>query len=1239
MSFRSLLLGENDVLYFGNNNGFGYLEPDSTNSYQPIYLRPESLDKGEDIGRVHTIASVDDKIVFLSKYRLYVLNTNNNKIQFHESETGFRSMLNNKGRFFIVDLAKGLLEMKGDQLILMPGMEGFADFDIGFVAPYSDTEMIGLSFSKGLFKFDYEKITPWNLAISNSLKQSKIYSVLDIDGRYTSIGTLGNGLFIIDRNGKLIQKLDKINGLPSNVIYYQFLDADGSLWIGTNSGFCHAFINSPFSIIGEADGLLGSALKVTLHKGDMYVGTHEGIFQKNGSALWQTPTNAKLFTQLEGYAASTWSFASVGSDLFCGTREGLLQITGGTYKKLIPQFISFVYKLDENSLIAIGETPNPIQHLFKKRNGKWTFEKVISGIKVYADFMLKEDNGRFWLSDSERGLFSYYYSTEYDSVVALKSYNEEDGLPGKLDLRVLPFRNKVAVASMNGLYHLDTLTGKFVHDTLFDEAINDQFLYRFREGPTGNIYISGGMGKGFLRLEDDGNYVFQSKPFIKFEDHDDEYVFHENDSSVYIVSTTGLIHYDPTISYNPVKFNTTIRSVHTSTSGDSLIYGGDGQIGYISLPFEENALRIRYSSTFIDEPSKNEYRAKLAGYEDTFSDWTNDTEREYTNLAHGDYKLIIESKNIYEDKGIPASFSFSILPPWYHTVSAYVLYGAGIVLFIWGLLRLNSRRLIREKEQLEDIIADRTNEIRKQKDDIERQAKKLKELDAVKSRFFANISHELRTPLTLIQGPLTALFNGEYGKVNKEVDKNMEVVKRNSDRLLTLVEEILDLAKLESGNLKLVENPVKLHELVTELTMAYRVEAQSRGIEYNLNFECERGLSLLLDEQKFSKIVNNLLSNAFKFTDDGGRIDVDVLEENSWLYIKVKDDGSGIHPDDVEYVFDRFYQSEQTDAKIMGGTGIGLALSKELAHLFNGKLEVYSQLGSGSEFVLAIQPKKTEDINSDDIIIPELSDIHDSLSNTLHRYADVYSIDKPVALLTEDYQDMREFVHKVVVPHFKVIEATNGQEALAQLKDHHVDLLISDVMMPKMDGFELLKAIKSDHDLRDLSIVMLTARSAEHDKLFALTLGVDDYLIKPFSSEELLVRARNIFENRISRKLSANEASNGRNVGSNVDIDFISRLKGIVMQNLSDSLLSVSYLASEVSMSERQLLRKLKSLTGYSVIQFIKEIKLQEAKRLLEHRLVETVSDASYKVGFDKVNYFSSMYIERFGIRPSDSLK
>ncbi|MFT7150198.1 MAG: signal transduction histidine kinase/DNA-binding NarL/FixJ family response regulator [Nonlabens sp.] len=420
---------------------------------------------------------------------------------------------------------------------------------------------------------------------------------------------------------------------------------------------------------------------------------------------------------------------------------------------------------------------------------------------------------------------------------------------------------------------------------------------------------------------------------------------------------------------------------------------------------------------------------------------------------------------------------------------------------------------------------------------------KLQALDKVKSRFFSNISHELRTPLALINAPLESLLHNEQID-DPVVRATLETASRNGVSLLSLVEEILDLAKLDGGKLELLENPVWLTDSLQLIISEYQLGFDTKKIKFKYDFQLDERLTLLFDENKFSKIIKNLLSNALKFTPEGGQIVLRAKQgDRGYIQIQVEDTGRGIHANDLPHVFERYYQSEQPGGKAEGGTGIGLALAKELAELQGGQLKVTSTLGQGSIFTFELPLKEVLEETVVQIASPKSVAVELALKETIAKYSAKFEVDKPVLLITEDHPEMRAFIAQTLDPYFEIKQAGNGKVALEILKSETIDIVISDVMMPEMDGFELLEEIKKDEKLHQVSVVMLTARADNEDKLFALTLGIDDYLTKPFSAPIFLARIKNILENRIKVTLEFRAISQVSEEGDNGLEKFIKEYK------------------------------------------------------------------------------------------------
>ena len=512
----------------------------------------------------------------------------------------------------------------------------------------------------------------------------------------------------------------------------------------------------------------------------------------------------------------------------------------------------------------------------------------------------------------------------------------------------------------------------------------------------------------------------------------------------------------------------------------------------------------------------------------------------------------------------------------------------------------------------------------------------LKRLDRAKSSFFTNISHELRTPLTLILAPLEEAMQ----KVKSNAVKtDLKTAHSNGKKLLTLVNEIMDLSKLESGEMKIQATPVNLESLLRRIFFSYHSLGQIRDFILSFSYHLPKDLVVKIDVDKFEKVVNNLLSNAFKYSNPGGVITLRASDESGNLKIEVQDTGRGIAPSDLDKIFDRFYQSDDEDEPLQGGTGIGLAYAREIAHLFKGNLEVESELGKGSNFIFTLPMKKSNQVVvADDEYVNQEHEEETNMTLPL-------SHEKQRILIVEDNPEMSGFLNRSLSHLFHCSIAYNGAEALAKLDEFKPDLITSDVMMPSMDGFSFLEKLRSLDGYKKIPTILLTARALEEDKLHGFALGVDDYLTKPFSTRELIARIQNLLRNKNIRETSEEieettivgaDTQKASGTSLNHEEQFLKKAEQFVLDHLSDNSYKVSNFANDLNYSTRQLERILKKLTGFTPVEFIREIRLQRAYALLNEKRFATVAEVRYHVGIENASHFTRKFRERFGINPGE---
>ena len=644
------------------------------------------------------------------------------------------------------------------------------------------------------------------------------------------------------------------------------------------------------------------------------------------------------------------------------------------------------------------------------------------------------------------------------------------------------------------------------------------------------------------------------------------------------------------------------------------------------LDYQHNNFTLEFSSMELTSPEKNLYRHKLEGFDEEWieTDWKNRTAT-YTNLDAGTYTFRVKASNyhgIWSDN--ERVLSVIILPPPWKTWWAYTLYA---IAFIGVFLYWRS--------------------IENKKLQLRHRTKYLSELDNLKTRFFQNISHEFRTPITLIVSPLKELYGGKF---KGDLKSTYGIMLRNGNRLLRLINQLLDLSKLEAGKMQLNSAVIDLVEFLREIVAAYESLAANKNIKYSFDSDVAR-LPILADDEKLEKVFHNLLSNAFKFTKEGGEISIRLtVAENKQAVISVRDTGIGIPADQLLKVFDRFYQVDSSQTREYEGSGLGMALAKEFVELHNGKISVESKEGQGSTFTVKLP------LGKDELIEQEFK-LRNSKTNKLSSLEEVISsegeteissdeesaaVAEPTTILIiEDNADMRKYIRKTLSSYYQIIEAKNGKEGFQKATDLLPDLIISDVMMPEMDGYKLCTLIKTNELTSHIPVILLTAKADRESKLIGLETQADDYLSKPFDVDELLLIVRNHIEERrkMRERFSREIKLEPKHISiTSLDEKFITNVLTQIESHMGDENFSIEELSIQAGYSTMHLYRKIKSLTGQTPSQFVRTIRLKRAAELLSSKS-DNISQIAYQVGFSNVSYFNKCFKDQFGMTPGDFLK
>ncbi len=1064
-----------------------------------------------------------------------------------------------------------------------------------------------------------------------------------------------------------------------NSISSAYVDKTGILWFGTSGMGISYFdpkanrFSTFFSQKDNTSRVSSFSISAVLEdtQGFVWMGTHVLTRWNRKTGEFKSYETSSDFPEAFGNVA-VWSIIeSSDGYIWFATQEGLYSYDPKTDKarhyKFSPEFV-----LDIND--------KRVSTVFEDRDGNiWTVtENFISRLTDrdkgifhhlrynhnpdYSEFvravLYQDKKGIFWIG-TRNGLTRFDYKNQ-----SFKNFINDPKNPLSLNNNLVkticpdPLQPDMFLwigTGGGGLNRFSFEDESFKHLTQRDGLPNN-VVYGILSDDNGNLWLSTNRGLSRFNIKESSFRNFNVSDGLQSNEFNTGAFFKSKSGEMFFGGIYGLNYFYPkNIVDNPfipeiVLTNFRIPG-NANTEIESTIRKTITIANEILLPYDNDIIQFEFAALDYSAPEKNQYAYKL---EEFSKDWIySGTERTatFTNLSPGEYVFRVKGTNndgVWNEEGI--ALKVIITPPWWNTWWAYILYG---FLFLSGLYLIRRYELNRIKLK---------NQLKLEKV----QTDSLRNLDHLKSEFFANISHEFRTPLTLILGQVENVMTSAID--TKEKSK-LRVANRNARRLLTLINQLLDLSKLEAGSMELNAEPHNIVSFLKSLFFSFESLAEAQKI--TLKFESDfQNIPVIYDPDKMEKVFYNLISNAYKFTSAGGEIKVIIKTpsihplskgeiKESFVEIKIKDTGTGISADKLPHIFDRFYQVDNSLTREHEGTGIGLALAKELIDLHKGKINVNSTEGAGSEFIILLP---ISNLKEDKNQVTENHTGTTQLKNDLASLAEdkQYNTDNPVPatgvqktgsqplvpsskqkeiiLIVEDNSDVRSYIREQLTDKYNVIEACNGVEGIKLAQNEIPDLILTDVMMPKMDGYQFTKAIRKDERTSHIPIIMLTAKAGLDDKIEGLETGIDDYLTKPFSAKELTARVRNLIYQRgqLRKKFSSSSNIKPSEVTAvPVDKIFLEKTINFINENFAYENFGVDNLASELNMSVSQLNRKLNALIGQPPGKLIQSFRLQRAADLLKQN-AGNVAEICYRVGFNDQAYFSRAFKKQFGYSPSE---
>ncbi|MEL7835281.1 two-component regulator propeller domain-containing protein [Fodinibius sp. Rm-B-1B1-1] len=1050
----------------------------------------------------------------------------------------------------------------------------------------------------------------------------------------------------------------------SRITGYYF-DRENNLWFTTNRSGFYRLKSNPFTIYGLKEGIptsnINSIAQVT--DGSIWIGTF-------GAGPVRLKNN-KIITSFDFQSLNPGDTPQKKYVLSMLQREnGILLVSilnHGIYqfdeeKKLFSQVnVPFLKDREENGLnvtalfedsknrLWVGTTEDG---LWMKKDEVWNQVNINDGINYPVRYITEAPDGSLWMGTNGEGIIHYDKGN-------IDVYDKDDGLSSNLirsiyiDTKESPSNYTLYFGSEDlGLNRLTIKKGipQWQNNTIFakDNGLYSNGIHQIIEDGQERLWMSSNQGifyvlkseldkysKGeLLKINSVGYNETDGLRSREFNGGVQQSGIKAQDGSLWFSSQGGVVTFDPS-SFPRDSFFPRAIIKGVISEDESIRIENDS----LTLNANQRNFEIDFTGFSYRDPESIRFKYRLKGFD---NDWTIGTNRTayYTNIPPGDYTFeVIASTNNKNWSQNPASLAITVFPYFYETTIFYVI--VAIVLFIGlaGLIQLRTYRLKQRENKLEQAVRKRSQQLMKEKIKTEKQAQELRRLNERKNQFFTNITHELRTPLTMLIGPLKILHENEDIQMQAVRDQ-LEPMIRNGERLQRLIDQLLELSRIEAGMVELQASRQSVTSFVDELVLEFSPMAEVKNICLTTDLP-DRDCMVYFDNQKIQKALSNLLSNALKFTPQNGRVSVKVVENNTEVTIKVSDTGIGIDEEELNHVFDRFYQVDSTSTRKNEGTGVGLAFAKELVHLHKGTLTVESTLGEGSTFSLSLLKGKThlreeqitEDVEAipDEIGAPAVFNVRQTADNGERKTT--AEEDKTTLLVIDDNPDIRDYIRTIMVPDYTILEASDGKQGLAAVRKQLPDLVICDVMMPEMDGFELSRALKEDPMTKGIPLIFVTAMADKQGELKGLKAGADSYITKPFDADVLRARIGNLLEQRSRLQQVFTDEEFTVSTASEPS-PFEQQVREVIETHLTDSDFTVLQLAEEMAVDRSHLSRKLKAEAGVTPAKLIRDLRLERATVLLR-KGEDNISEIAYSIGFNSLSYFSRRFKEKYDVTPS----
>lgn len=1220
---RSVVVREDGRLLVGGHNAVGIYTPDSSGNWQYAEMKiPPSLG---DIGRIFQGVEHNGNVFFASDKSLIKVSASgtisgipsDQRVSIGKTRDLYWAYFADKGLFYLDDI--------NGQPIAEP-----TSSDIVGISKTNDRLLLFLRNGEIRLQNSIDSATSsreFSLITHPELLGSTVIGVSDIP-KGSAVSTWQRGLFIIDEKGRLIRHVQEKNYGALGSGY-----SNGNLWIA----FDGAMVRMPWPILMEkveSDVALKNKIESIAEYNDkLYLGSNNGLLQMADGKV-----SPVAMPQTSG-SATPWNLAVTERGLLAVTQDGTYLVNDENIQLIIKgktRGLLKLHSLKHHYLVTSFTRGTFLLNVTKEATQIVHHDESLT---ITTTSMAQDSEGTIYIGTRKSGAYALTINDDFSFDVHhynLEIFNPKAGQDPFSTVFLKNGEARIAIFSNVCEPQLSPSLGCKL-DADFAKELNISQV--IGEDSQGYIYILSPSQNALISADRNGKY---QRDFSNFEELPSTRLNQilDTDKGVWLARRDGLWLFNPKNLFPKVEPNVWVQGV---ASGQTAIYQAATILKGLphQVTRQHSSLRFYFASNASTQVSQHQWRTQLIGLEKEYSQWSSEHWKDYSELPGGDYQLLVQLKLRSGRLSEPTLFSFSVEYPWYWTVQArlgYVLLGLLVLLVATHFLTKYRVKSLRARQvELENAVAVRTQQIADQKIKLAEQAEALVLLDQSKSRFFANISHEFRTPLTLILGPLQDALIGRFGELSDDLRSALSLARARSEQLLSLIEEMLDIARLDAGALPLNGQQLDLIALCQQVVNQLSSWAKSKSIRLQVDYSVS-SLYIVADSKQLSKVLSNLIGNAIKFTPDAGDVCLSVSQDAAQIFVRVKDSGPGISEQDIRTIFKRFHQVEKHSHDSSGGVGLGLSLALEISQMHGGKIQVDSKLGEGAEFTL-ILPRVSVLEESPESSVEIVTTAGGIVKTEQLSSITKMSEDKHLAsiLVVEDDADLAEFIAGHFRENYHVKVCNNGEAGLKQARVILPDLIISDVMMPIMDGMELCRRLKADKETDFIPFILLTARVENSDRIDGFDIGADDYLSKPFDSQVLKSRVENLIASR--KKLLERASDNHLNFPKsdnlqNRDHQFVASFNKVLKEGLSDSHFSVEKMAEKMFMERTTLYKKVQTTFQTTPSELIIQTRLKWAQSLLNTDK-GNIAEIAFTVGYNSVAHFSQSFKKHVGCTPS----